>query len=223
MHRACLAFRRGYLTPLVLIALALITLFVAATLFLHKLLISDVKKEPVPSPSPTSSATPSPKSTSDETTNWKTYTNTEYGYKISYPQNWFIQNPYGETASGNCIDSETSNKIVVFSRIKLTYCGFVGEQLPPTEADMTILVLEERWPDVVGTILGEPDAKIMLAGEKAAKYKFTEKSQLPDIQATRIYFNHNDKGYLIFLKQIDRLGTYNQIYDQILSTFQFIN
>jgi len=71
--------------------------------------------------------------------------------------------------------------------------------------------------------LGVPDEKVKIAGENATKYYFTEKSELPNIQATRIYFNHKGKDYLIFLKQIDKKGKYDPTYDQILSTFTFLD
>lgn len=61
--------RRGYLTPPVIIVLALIVFFVAGTLYVHTFFLKGLKNQPVPSSAPTSSATPSPKSTSDETTN----------------------------------------------------------------------------------------------------------------------------------------------------------
>ncbi|MBI2326886.1 hypothetical protein HYU92_01060 [Candidatus Curtissbacteria bacterium] len=53
--------RRGYLTPPVLIGLALVCFFVAGTFFLHSLLVKNVKTQPIPTPfaqsSPKSKAT----------------------------------------------------------------------------------------------------------------------------------------------------------------------
>ncbi len=37
-----------------------------------------------PTPTPTKTATPTP----DETANWKTYTNTRYGFEVKYPSDW---------------------------------------------------------------------------------------------------------------------------------------
>ncbi len=111
--------------------------------------------------------------------------------------------------------------IAEFSKTKLTDCGFIGEQIPPQDADITIWVENKEWEKL--NILNEPYQDISVAGEKATKFVFTEKSQLPNIQATRVYFNHNGKSYLIFLKQTDKKGSYDPIYDQVISTFKFLN
>ncbi len=37
-----------------------------------------------PTPTPTKTATPTP----DETANWKTYTNNQYGFEVKYPSDW---------------------------------------------------------------------------------------------------------------------------------------
>lgn len=80
--------RRGYLTPPVLLGLTIICLVVAATLYYNSLLIKTAKNQTISNPSP--SAIPSSGSTgsSKETTNWKTYTNTEWNYQIIYPRSW---------------------------------------------------------------------------------------------------------------------------------------
>lgn len=42
--------------------------------------------QPTPTPTPAAVVTPTP----DATANWKTYTNTEYGYSIKYPTDWVV-------------------------------------------------------------------------------------------------------------------------------------
>jgi len=37
-------------------------------------------------------SSPPPSSTSDPTANWKTYTNTTFGFQLKYPDNWFSEN-----------------------------------------------------------------------------------------------------------------------------------
>jgi len=180
--------------------------------------------KPSPSPSPTDRSIrliePSPSPT-DETANWKVYTNKVFGYSIKYPGFWFDQGPYGGQAGYDCLENIDYGAIAEFSKTKLTDCGFVGEQLPPQEADVTIWVLNEKFPSLEKII--SPNYSVtQIAGEKATKYPFTEKSELPNIQATRIYFNRGNKGYIIFLKQLDNKGTYDKLYDQILTTFRFL-
>lgn len=153
--------------------------------------------------------------------NWKTYRNKTFGYEITYLPDWHIAGPYGGQAGYECLENPENVTIVEFSKVKLTNCGFAGEQLPPQEADITIWVSEQSYSDL--NVLGTPDAQITISGEKAVKYIFTDKSELPNIQASRLYFNHGGKGYLVFLKQTDRKGSYDLVYDQILSTFKFLD
>lgn len=85
--------RRGYFTPPVLIILAVIIFAVAILIALNTDLVKRLKNEP-PSPpvsSPTLSSPPTTQQSSptpDETANWKTYTNQEWGYSIQYPNDW---------------------------------------------------------------------------------------------------------------------------------------
>ncbi len=155
-----------------------------------------------------------------DTSNWKTYENTIFGYSIKYPKSWFEQGPYGGQAGYGCIENIVYGAIAEFSKSKLIDCGFVGEQLPPQDADVTVWILNQKFQSLEN-ILGPDYSFTQIAGEKATKYPFTEKSGLPNAQATRIYFNHNNKGYIIYLKQSDKKGTYDYSYDQILSTFKF--
>lgn len=60
--------------------------------------------QPVTQSSPSSAVSPVPNGTG-ETTNWKTYTNKEYGYYLKYPSSWII--------------NEEATKSPVFSKIKI--------------------------------------------------------------------------------------------------------
>src|SRR3989344_4760645 len=89
--------RRGYLTPPVMIILALITLGVALTLYFNTNLLKNIKNKSTPSSEPSVQDQPSPISDavrepndSAETANWKTYTNTQLGFSIKYPSSWFV-------------------------------------------------------------------------------------------------------------------------------------
>src|SRR4030043_1152093 len=89
--------RRGYLTPPVLIILAIIIFFVAIVLAINTDLLKHIKKEPFPttaSPSPTTQQhglTPDAgrePTGSAETSNWKAYLGSLFSFK--YPSDWTL-------------------------------------------------------------------------------------------------------------------------------------
>ena len=81
--------RRGYFTPPVLIILAIIIFAVAILIAINTDLVKRIKKEPSSTPAPfPSSASQQSDSMSDETANWKTYTNINAGYSLNFPNGW---------------------------------------------------------------------------------------------------------------------------------------
>lgn len=76
--------RRGYLPPAVILFLAGLSLFVAAIIVFNTQLVKNEKKPAQTPPSPTPFSTPDTQS-GPTTANWKTYTNSNYGYSIKYP------------------------------------------------------------------------------------------------------------------------------------------
>lgn len=155
------------------------------------------------------------------TANWKAYINTKFAYSINYPADWFIRSPKGGKLGDQCQEATNQSEIVEIAQHFINDCGFVGENLPSNEVDITIWSQAKPW-DNIYNILGSSE-KITISNEPAAKYIFTEKSALPNIQATRIYLNHAGKSFLIFIKQKDKLGNYDPLLGQILSTFKFTN
>lgn len=64
--------------------------------------------QPVPQPTPTPAAVATP--TSDPTADWKTYTNTKYGYLIRYPEKWLLFAP--EACIPSCPEAADNMSIV---------------------------------------------------------------------------------------------------------------
>jgi len=75
-----------------------------------------------PSPTPTqlaqwSSATPTP-TTSDETANWKTYTDSKYGFEFKYPSDWSLVAGDALIWKGNGINNQDNDNI---QTLKVSY------------------------------------------------------------------------------------------------------
>ena len=162
-----------------------------------------------------STSSAKPVASSDETTNWQTYTFATLGFSLKLPPDWEHSEAW--------VTSETI-KSVLF-----------GENLTDLEETAIIGALQESWPGNLRVTVdteneyqpleyleGEKFTSITLAGEKAAKNFRITASEGPRCMCTRIYVNHVGKGYLIEFLNKDDLGNYDKIYDTILSTFKFL-
>ena len=148
--------------------------------------------------------------------------NNKYGYRISYPKYWYLFSPNQQGYDPLCFLNKEDESIVEISKTKMTDCGFISEQLPSPEADLTIWA-QDQQVETNYNFLNRPKSTVNIGGENASKYTYTKESEGPDINASRIYFNHNGKGFIIFLKQLDFQGNYNPTLNQILSTFKFLD
>jgi hypothetical protein len=207
--------RRGYLTPPVIIILALITLFVAATLLFNTFLL---KGEKQPTLTPSVLPTPSPKTISDETTNWKTYTNDVLKYSLKYPLNWYVYElknyPY-EGYPGVI----QGNEIIITSSPRFPkddenqYIGI--EILKIEDVQGRIKTLQEfRYPS------GEKDKVEQLSLNGVTAYRVTQLDN--DVEWLMPNKNGTD-GVSVSILSRSVESNEIDIIDQILSTFQFTN
>ena len=177
---------------------------------------------------PTEPTTPSEPDSVDVPEGWKTYRNTELGFKLAYPGEWFTYDKVKwdrENINNRCSDTpgvEDPDQILILSREDLGSCVgvIVWEDWP---GDLIVREFNSERPGFP-YILGRNNVELIeVAGKIASKYPRLENSEGPRKLATRIYINHNGKTYMIEFNQIDIKGNYEPVFDQILSTFQFIN
>jgi hypothetical protein len=163
-------------------------------------------------------ATPSAKK--GETKNWKTYSNSELGFSIKYPDKWFY-NDATKYTSENCeAGASIDEKTVLFDRKNLRCKGVGHFGLWP--AEFVVYVSPTEW-DPLENITAEKYTSITIDEEKGVKNFRSATSEGPRCTCTRIYLNHNSKGYYIEFSNKDLKGKYDPIYDSILSTFQFLD
>ena len=153
-------------------------------------------------------ATPSAKK--DETADWKTYTSTEFGFSVKYPQEWLIYDNKIPPCSGNIPE------YLFVNSTKLTQCVF-ADVVP---ADLYVFVTPYSRPLPKST---EHDVytDYEFAGEKGVINLKTEKSEGPRRMDAVILVNHGGKRYVISYPTLDFQGKHDPVYDQILSTFRF--
>lgn len=122
--------RKGYLTPPVLIVLALICLFVAATLFINTGLLKNIKKQPA-APSPTPSATPSTQKVklpspprTNEPQNAQACPLLRFArFKLECPDGWTVSHSKSGT---NCLSFGNYDTCLFSPDYEITPGGFLG-------------------------------------------------------------------------------------------------
>jgi len=172
--------------------------------------LKQVQPGPQPIPTPVVEATPTP----DETANWKTYTNTKYNYQFRYPNELFEQD----------------------GRI---YTKPPGPDILPTDILMTTVVEKKtdyKGPgveDPVGTrkevgdkIFKEIIQKLIIDGHSAVKIRrdVLPGSETDAVPGTNILIDLGPNLLSVGLTKTSEaeLQKYNVTFDQILSTFRFI-
>ena len=195
---------------ILLIMLLLILLGVGGTYF-------SLNSKPKPLPagrqanpiSPTSVPTPTP----DPTANWKTYTSTESAYSFKYPNDWDTQK-VGEK------DLMIAPKEIV-EQVRNTKGGFGGGVF------LTLMIHEDYKPSSNWFNSDETkqvtSADFIVANSPATKYILKFTADVPGTPLgsiiTDVVTEKNGKSYAIELLDSSR----KQVYDQILSTFKFLD
>ncbi|PJE68920.1 hypothetical protein COU96_02585 [Candidatus Shapirobacteria bacterium CG10_big_fil_rev_8_21_14_0_10_38_14] len=192
-------------------------------------------KQPVPSVPPTKVTTtgpspaPSPLPTADPTTNWKTYSNSRFGYSFKYPETW-----EPNRGPGNISDEElSSQRDVDFYDPSLPGedpgTGFTVKvnELNATGASKDCSSLEDcftktfSWLDK-GIITDKQNVSFL--GEQAITFTYQRKTALYSQTWKYLYFLHKNNAYNIHIStESSREGVIFDIFDMILSTFKYSN
>ena len=224
--------QRGFATPSVIavVSLIIVTLGLGSYFLLSQKLKPTPQSQPTQTPTrETSGFTPSPQ---DETANWKTYRNEEYSFEVKYPQNFFALDPLVTVP----VDEQT----------KIIYkVNFAEKKYQNQQVDYPYIVIR-----IITTALSSQEWFNKYSTERifdssapkepvnylyyGVKYGGAKKiGSLQGIQFTSKGINF--KSTLTLLKGNDNLlfdisnietelGVIsNNIYNQILSTFKFLD
>lgn len=175
-------------------------------------------------------ATPTP----DPTANWKIYKNEKYGFEVKYPPSLNVHE-YGAPPQ----DSESEfwlilNKQPTLAKGKEITIYYPWKDLSYIDKGLYITVTPEEWVQI-----DKPDytcrecaasfknQQTTFAGIKATKSvaEFPDDSLVNDgLQPyTYLIFNYQEKGWSIAYDHSDFKGSYDPLYDKILSTFKFLD
>jgi len=154
--------------------------------------------------------------------NSKTYTNTKYGYSLSFPKSWNIVSASNLTEDNNgCYNIDKYPELIEISSQSRSRCSGT-DSIASDEAEIIIAVFDTPWDEAYLNYDSAGLEKITFAGETATRFIFNENTERPAPLATQIIFNHAGHGYKIYVQQT-KIGTiYDPSLDSILTTFKFI-
>lgn len=167
--------------------------------------------------------------TKEKTANWETYDNEVYGgYKIAYPDNWYLTYSYKNFAviSSLAMDqrnygfkplSEGNGEIIIDTLYKSNSLTLDEWTLatgldPRIQTRNKVSYSDTEIAGIKGKelIYSAPDDKQIGRIVFVPKEEFTEDSQV--VIMINLYYFANDP----------RIDYYNQVFDQILSNFKFL-
>lgn len=152
-------------------------------------------------------SSPSPTPTPDPTANWKTYSNEAYKYSFKYPPLWKINTTSPQTTY---LEIGSVNQSQTFARISISGTG---------ENDKSIEELARAWRS-------GPIEKIQIGGQEAVKVLQNPNQEgeplVKGAYSISIFVKNRSNINILIQLETANLNTYQIIFDQILSTFKFL-
>ncbi|MBI2597382.1 hypothetical protein HYW41_04455 [Candidatus Daviesbacteria bacterium] len=179
-----------------------------------------------PKPSSVTAVQPTPQTTpvsspSDETANWKTYTDTQLGFSLKYPEGWIVESAGTPSGSTRLNNNNTNWGKIATEQNKKTYqviddtfgVEIVRSSDPAYISDIGENRLIKSETTVVDGITG-----------KKQYFRNSSEPRLGTgvaVKITRGKYTYSIAGGLTDQTQEYLDSQYAKIFDQILSTFRF--
>lgn len=158
-----------------------------------------------------------------DTSNWATYTNTEYGYSFKYPTGYGILDQCYNMQTEKLQDFKDKKSLVVVDKNK------ISEKAIPCESDYVqqfFTVFGAKSPiDLTDAKNVTEDNMVVsdktIDSEKGVLRISKKPTMLDDSYYSEILVNHNNTGITINWENTDVKGTHDSIIDRIVETFKF--
>ncbi len=188
-------FLVGLLSTLLLLASIIAGFFAYQTqkLVSELRVMSEELKQAAKTPEPTTS----PLATPDPTADWKTYTNTKYGYSFKYSGEFELKNISGESIT---VPQNTSGVYLV----KKSYPDYANR------------VLEVQYLDIFVPPVGWTSANVVVGGQNAKRYMFVGGDATIKFDIYQVPLTSGGIEIMVNKQMLEDI-------DQILSTFKFTN
>jgi len=184
----------------------------------NELVVAEVQTNPITSTTATSSPINSP----IDTSNWKTYTNDEYGFSIKYPSDWenipevkiSSVGLVSSIASPEMIKARNDNSGMYRNDIEVYYFPKISDELNNKLNNWNAKSLDELIQNSNGkyTKVGE----VNINGNKI--YKITTSGIL---SSNFLFIEKNGQLYEIAINNIDSFDSIDKTLENIIDSFQF--
>jgi len=189
----------------ILAAIILVVIVVIAGIFI--LLLNSQKS----TSTPPSSISPTSSPITEEVANWKTYTNTKYGYSLKYPSEMRLTEPGNETYLTLDPSQEKEQDF--------HHTLIVGISVLPNKERLSIDELIEKIQASTSAIQIKNKQDVTVGGVKGKKVIGSALGS----DFTKIFIPYEDSFVVLTASiGIEKYQQYVQVFDQILSTFKFI-
>jgi len=152
------------------------------------------------------------------------YTSESLGISLEYPRTWFVYDEakwQKDHAFSPCQNIATIENTLILSRSDLGRCVGV-EAFNNWPGDLLLSFSEQEWKGFPFVLQTEKPGLVSVGGVSSSRYFFSEDSSSSRKQAVRLYVNMNGRGYIIEFAQEDIAGNYEVVFDEILSSFQWL-
>ena len=222
--------KRGYFTPPVLIILAIIIFAVAIVIAINTDFVKRIKKEPDPVVQlpTTSPATQQSSPTTEETADWKSYSNNSLGIAFKYPKGWTVKEfsytdqTWGISISERITPNNTSEGIGIQVSMLTPEVG-KGTYEHYSELQINKPRTIESYDSPYDTEIRLPDLII----DGVLSLNIEQKSR-GELLYKNIFIKKDSKYYSFTMLRTDSDSFENaefglSIFEKFLSTFQFLN
>ena len=145
----------------------------------------------------------------DETANWKTYQNEEFGYEIKYPKDW----TYKEDSPPRLVSFDSAFKD---KGVFLIIVHDNKEELPLLE------FLDKQYSEGIGISPPTEEHMVIIDSHSAVRYSYPSYPIDPSF-IEKVYFANDDKVYEIKRESYENDSNFQlENFNQILSTFKFL-
>lgn len=154
-----------------------------------------------------------------EKENWKIYSNDQYGYEISMPNNFSVVDDCYDSVTGKRKDyQERAKWLVIIDRNLYDNFPYCDSDFPQMEIVIRVFDNDIDINKKMEYSDTDIEDEVKIGNNVWARQIMTEKSEFDETYTTNLYLNKDGKGYFISIENTDGNGSHDEIIDEIIET-----